>query len=336
MAAVQRGPDGKIFMVGDWVPYAGGANTRSPMYNAPNFDSYGRGDGPTSVCFPPGTNCTNCDGTDPNIPVDNGARWYFGPAYHNPRTIDDIESFVGNPCNEVDEIDAGFFFAAPAPAAFFAIHFIIEEHLSFDPVTGLCTDPATMTSACNGNGVILDFGVLAPSTGGYYAYCASGLIAAGIGMLMPADASGSHEIRYAIAYDPGTGTITPHPGPLQPMLWGTGEDNNQPWRPGTQNEDSYDDDAPADDVYTNPAECYSYAAGICPDPLGKMVAFLSPYCPADYNRDGFVDGIDADQFNNDFESTDPAAQSRADFNDDCFVDGIDADMFNNEFESPCP
>jgi hypothetical protein len=54
-------------------------------------------------------------------------------------------------------------------------------------------------------------------------------------------------------------------------------------------------------------------------------------CPADYNGDGFVDGIDYDMFNNDFEAGDP----RADFNGDGFVDGIDYDQFNNAFEGGC-
>lgn len=60
-------------------------------------------------------------------------------------------------------------------------------------------------------------------------------------------------------------------------------------------------------------------------------ATLVVYCPADYNRDGFVDGIDSDQFNNDFE----AGNMAADYNGDGFVDGIDYDRFNNDFEAGC-
>jgi hypothetical protein len=54
-------------------------------------------------------------------------------------------------------------------------------------------------------------------------------------------------------------------------------------------------------------------------------------CPADINGDGFVDGIDYDTFNNDFEAGSPAA----DYNGDGFVDGIDYDSFNNDFEAGC-
>jgi hypothetical protein len=58
-------------------------------------------------------------------------------------------------------------------------------------------------------------------------------------------------------------------------------------------------------------------------------ATLEVFCRADYNMDGFVDGIDYDQFNNDFE----AGSLAADYNGDGFVDGIDYDLFNNDFET---
>jgi hypothetical protein len=67
--------------------------------------------------------------------------------------------------------------------------------------------------------------------------------------------------------------------------------------------------------------------------LDHATVFAGLLCPADYNQDGFVDGIDYDQFNNDFESFDPVRQMHADFNRDGFVDGIDYDQFNNDFAS---
>jgi hypothetical protein len=54
-------------------------------------------------------------------------------------------------------------------------------------------------------------------------------------------------------------------------------------------------------------------------------------CFADYNADGFVDGIDYDSFNNDFE----AGALGADVNGDGFVDGIDYDRFMARFEAGC-
>jgi hypothetical protein len=52
----------------------------------------------------------------------------------------------------------------------------------------------------------------------------------------------------------------------------------------------------------------------------------------DFNGDGFIDGIDYDQFVLAFESADESA----DFNGDGFVDGIDYDGFMAAFERGCP
>jgi hypothetical protein len=54
-------------------------------------------------------------------------------------------------------------------------------------------------------------------------------------------------------------------------------------------------------------------------------------CTADYNCDGFVDGIDYDQFYNDFE----AGNIAADYNQDGVVNATDNDLFNNDFEVGC-
>jgi hypothetical protein len=45
----------------------------------------------------------------------------------------------------------------------------------------------------------------------------------------------------------------------------------------------------------------------CPSNGGAFTAgpICKPQCPADYNHDGFVDGIDYDMFNNDFETLCP-------------------------------
>jgi hypothetical protein len=66
-------------------------------------------------------------------------------------------------------------------------------------------------------------------------------------------------------------------------------------------------------------------------PLGyspRLELTLNVFSAADFNLDGFVDGIDYDLFNNAFE----AGETAADYNNDCFVDGIDYDLFNNAFE----
>lgn len=61
-------------------------------------------------------------------------------------------------------------------------------------------------------------------------------------------------------------------------------------------------------------------------------------CPGDFNRDGFVDGFDYDDFVVCFESGSPACPVgvSADFNFDGFVDGFDYDEYVSAFESACP
>jgi probable HAF family extracellular repeat protein len=76
-----------------------------------------------------------------------------------------------------------------------------------------------------------------------------------------------------------------------------------------------------------------HIAGNGTNPDGYFEGFVATIsmCDADYNSDGFIDGIDYDLFNNAFESGDMAA----DYNLDGFVDGIDYDQFNNDFEAGC-
>lgn len=57
----------------------------------------------------------------------------------------------------------------------------------------------------------------------------------------------------------------------------------------------------------------------------------NPWCFADFNGDGFVDGIDADRFNNAFESGSPYA----DVNRDGYIDGLDFDQFFQLFNAGC-
>ncbi len=56
---------------------------------------------------------------------------------------------------------------------------------------------------------------------------------------------------------------------------------------------------------------------------------LSPFCPADFNRDGGVDGADVDAFFAVWE----AGDARADVNNDGGVDGADVDYFFGQWET---
>lgn len=63
----------------------------------------------------------------------------------------------------------------------------------------------------------------------------------------------------------------------------------------------------------------------------SLVLRITNQCVADINGDGFVDGMDSDQFVNSFES----GVGAVDLNDDGFSDGMDYDIFMNHFAIGC-
>ena len=68
----------------------------------------------------------------------------------------------------------------------------------------------------------------------------------------------------------------------------------------------------------------------------RGIRYLSaPPCPADFNRDGFLDFFDYDDFIRCFEGESCPDGTSADFNNDGFADFFDFDEFVNAFESGC-
>lgn len=61
------------------------------------------------------------------------------------------------------------------------------------------------------------------------------------------------------------------------------------------------------------------------------IPIVARYCPADFDRSGFVDGEDFDDFVEEFE----AGRVGADFNQDGFATGDDYDLFVEEFVNGC-
>lgn len=78
-----------------------------------------------------------------------------------------------------------------------------------------------------------------------------------------------------------------------------------------------------------------FVASFDDDTSAIIRAQASPRCRGDLNDDGFVDGIDADIFNNLFEGSHEPFPACIDLNRDRFIDGLDSDLFNNYFEEPC-
>jgi len=71
-------------------------------------------------------------------------------------------------------------------------------------------------------------------------------------------------------------------------------------------------------------------------PGGSAVLnFSIAFCPGDFNRDGFVDGFDYDDFVACFEGAGCPVGTTADFNQDGFADGFDYDDFVAAFEASC-
>lgn len=63
--------------------------------------------------------------------------------------------------------------------------------------------------------------------------------------------------------------------------------------------------------------------------------FFVDRCPADFNKDGFVDGFDYDDFVACFEGSPCPPGTDSDFNNDGFTDGFDYDDFVSAFETGC-
>lgn len=71
------------------------------------------------------------------------------------------------------------------------------------------------------------------------------------------------------------------------------------------------------------------------DHVRLFASALPPDCPADFNRDNFVDGFDYDDFVICFEGAACPPDRTADFNGDGFADGFDYDEFVAAFEAGC-
>jgi hypothetical protein len=181
------------------------------------------------------------------------------------------------------------------------------------------------------DGYIFDFGV---NPNGFW-YTTIDLSAFGFTTLPLADGSGSYQIIYGSAFDPGTGEITLSTC-AQPGLWGTAAP-----RVGTQHDIQYDDDFPTDGVHVLPDECYTYAYGVCPDPLGAAIGLVGMDsggcpCPGDTNGDNLRDISDLAVLLSAFGSSPPAPGAEcSDMNGDGIIDIADLALLLAAFGSTC-
>ncbi|MBE7455386.1 MAG: hypothetical protein KJ057_04050 [Phycisphaerae bacterium] len=208
---------------------------------------------PVAGCF----GAEHWDGFDPDstgFPEDEdgcglgSARWFFGPSYCN-----------GAATNDMNDATAG----AQSTFTNFSWYWYCGGSGSEQCIIAVFTGE-DFTTGCGGfggfySGVGYDFGSIGCNPGGYY-YTNVDLTGSGLFHQMPNDGDGVYQVIYLTT---GNAPATC----AQPMLWGNGAG-----RPGTSGEEQWDDDNPRDSAY-QAEECYSYAYGLCPDPLGASQSF---------------------------------------------------------------
>jgi hypothetical protein len=315
-----RDAAGKIIPTSDWIQLGGFGQRGSTL----RYDAAGISGGV------PVTSQT-CIGAG----LPNGNRWFFGTAYDNPHVATDVAMDDGAAAagGDLDALDYCWFMNDTiTPGGSWQYFLAVQSWSDYtDPNIG-CDELVSFES-----GVIFDFGVIPAAGAGYYYTQITGLFDA-LGSI-PVPANGWMEIIHAEEFDAVGGTLTfPFSYVSQPMLYGT-PGNRDEVGPGVSGLAQLDDDAPLDGIFdlTVP-ECYTYAFGVCPDPLDAALSIYtdsSTPCPsADFNGDGFTDFFDYDAYVECFEGA-GAPGCNADFNGDGFIDFFDYDAFVFAFEG-CP
>lgn len=273
--------------IGQWQDYVQTRDILSDTLVFDNFEPDVDGSVSGTVGFPIGGG--TCGLGSPED-ADSG-RWFFGTTYNNPFAANDMTAASGGG-SDINDMVVAWNFGAGADRGMFLVISTFDSNAIADN-TGLCDTPVNQDDASFLGGVILDFGFDPGSSAGYYFTVVEDLsTVSGISVPVPADLIGAyHVIIGTYVTDPATdGVLDTTPG-SQPMLWGTGDaeaiggaaDGD---RPGTQNEWQWDDDFVIDGVHQAPDECYNYAFGVCPDPLGAMIAFwVAGGCPCVFDLD---------------------------------------------------
>lgn len=241
-------------------------------YDTIVFDSYQPED-PDTLLPCCGTDC------DPNLQPTS--RYYFGPTYCNTWSLNDIDTMAAGWSGNTVSDHHGCAWWWPQQDQCYLTVFTYED---FD---GTCNGPA----AGNGyDGIIYDFGDLAPGNGYYYTNltpCDSGLA-----LTLPSDGQGAYDLNMWNFFD---GNNFEYADCGQPMLWAPLDAATQGSSTAVQWDDDTDIDANGNctaDLNGNclnipdgnlqaPFECYDYAFGLCVDPLGAMHVFFGETGPQD-------------------------------------------------------
>lgn len=272
-----RMENGKVVRTSDWMAYSGGV-VRGPTDDRV-FDCFGDSDG---------------DGV-PNGGIACGlsgetSRWFFGTGYCNGFFTNDMTTEPINEAVGLGRVDLAWFWSCLAPPGSGQIEDC--EILVFTQESVPCE-----LDSFDYSGWILDYGSLSCNPGGYYY---SNVDLGGGTWIAPTGGVGSYFMQYTTSDGSAFATCS------QPMLWGTNTGV------GSQDAEQFDDDAPLDGSHTS-LECYTYAYGLCPDPLGGMAQFWGelgggdPCDFADCDGNGVVDTRDFSCFFNLWVPKNPAA-----------------------------
>jgi hypothetical protein len=316
MASFTKDASGKIILTSEWVQV--GSNPERGT-NTLRYDGAGFVNEFPSVTSQP---CLDAG-------LAATSRYWFGPAANNPHyatdySMDDGAAASGGTLDKIEYAWAAQDNVDPVGESW-PFLLVVQAYSDYpgDP-DAECAVPAAFVG-----GVIFDFGTFAQDGGGYNFTILADLAQFGIELTPNGYIEGIH----AEAFDPDTGTITlPGNYDSQPMLWATPEDRSEVG-PGVSGAGQWDDDAPLDGIFGE-GECYSYAYGVCADPLGACISLytLGGGCPsADFNGDGFTDFFDYDDYVACFEGA-GAPGCNADFNGDGFIDFFDYDAYVFAFE----
>lgn len=307
----------------------------SPMY------PYTPGGNGTRVDWSCAWDSFESDTYDPNLGVPTGGdvcpnanftpdtRWWFGAAYVNPFVSGDMSDLAAT---SAEGMFTSWGWQPLATEQCTMLVFPTDTYA--DCTTAVPNDGIDGSLA----GVILDFGPLAAGAG--YYYTAIDFTVTPILSLDLTGATGNIIIYSQTA--PADGPPFTLASATQPMLWGTTEDDlnaGNDTRCGTQADPQYDDDAPTDGVHDLVVECYSYVFGVCPDPLGMSLSWVSKggsnpcACAGDLNGDGIVDIADLALFLSQFGSSDGGCD---DINNDGVTDISDLALILSAFGSACP
>ena len=193
-----------------------------------------------------------CDLDQDGLPDCPHAFWWFGATYRNPFWVNDMTVVSGTEGSQATGVVPVWCVTNTDNANTFIMAIFTAE--DFDDT---CNGPAADNIY---DGVAYNFGNL--GTGCWYSIiCLDGT---GLFHQMPNDGSGAYIGVYLSSLDPAT----LYPEACQPLLWGT-----KPNNPSQQGPIQWDDDNPTDGQIVAPDECYDYAFGVCPDPLGAAMAF---------------------------------------------------------------